>query len=350
MDKKVYVLHEYGSNSHYNALKQLCDDNGFELVFREFRVIHLIGSGIEHKKLQRILKQFVNFAFLFNLTFTKGKKVVLGMHPYDWRLPILNFILRNHTVYYHTSFTLWHPKETKEYANTSIRKQERIKKFINTNVKHIFAVTQKAKDSLFSFCNCNPDKVTVVYHSYTIDLQPSVMPPTNTYIYVGRMDKDKGVIELLDYFSKRSNLQLTLIGEGELDTLVKQATTDNHNIHYEGFIKGLSRLMPFYQKNCFFILNSKRTKNWEELFGQVLIESMSCGCIPISVNHSGPKSVINDGKNGLLFSEGDVNKALDNSTMLTIESVKRLREAAIQRGHMFSSRKIAELWKPVLEN
>lgn len=349
MDKKIYVLHEYGSNSHYNALKQLCNNNGIELVFREFRVIHLVGSGIEHRKLKRILKQFVNFAFLFNLTFTKGKKIVLGMHPYDWRLPILDFILRNHTIYYHTSFTLWFPNETIAYANTSVRKQKRIKRFINYKVKHIFAVTQKAKESLVSFCNCSPDKVTVVYHSYTLDLQPDKMPPINTYIYVGRMDKDKGVIELLDYFSIHTQLKLTLIGEGELNLMVKEYSHKYDNIVNKGFIKGLEKLMPFYQKNCFFILNSKKTKNWEELFGQVLIESMSCGCIPIAVSHSGPKSIITNCKNGVLFEEGDVNQALDRSQQLSLKDILVVRQNAIQRGRMFGSRRLSVRWKTIIE-
>lgn len=346
---RIYVLHEYGSNSHYNALKQLCIDNGIHLVFREFRFIHLIGSGIEHKKPKRILKQFINFAFLCNLSVTKGKKIVLGMHPYDWRLPILRFILRNHTIYYHTSFTMWNPNETEEYKDTSVGKQNRIKDFINNRVKHIFAVTQKSKESLVSFCDCYPEKVTVVYHSFTYDLKPGTIPQTNTYIYVGRMDKDKGVEELLNFFSMNGDLQLTLIGEGELDNQVKLMSAKHKNIRYEGYINGLDKLMPYYQKNCFFILNSKRTKNWEELFGQVLIESMACGCIPISVNHSGPKSIITNGANGLLFDEGKVKECLDATLKLDNSELKNLRANAIQRGQMFSSKNLSKKWAPVLK-
>ncbi len=58
--KEIYVLHEYGAESHYNGLLALCYENGIKLKFREFRVLHLIGSGIEHRNIKRIFKQIVN--------------------------------------------------------------------------------------------------------------------------------------------------------------------------------------------------------------------------------------------------------------------------------------------------
>ena len=347
--KKIYVLHEYGANNHYNGLKELCKKHHIKLVFREFRFLHLIGSGIEHMKINRILKQPTNFLFMLSLLFSRDKIIVLGMHPYDWRLPILEFFLKNHHVFYHSSFTAWDPNEMEKNKNTSKSKLARIKDFIQNRVLHIFAVTQKTKESICSFTKVNESKVSVVYHSYTYPLTPDFfLPPTNRYIYVGRMDRQKGIEEICDYFSKHPFLDITFIGDGDYLPYIKEMSSKYDNIIFEGYIKGLKNLMPYYQKNAYFILNSKRTKEWEELFGQVLIEAMACGCVPISVNHSGPKEIISNKKDGFLFIEGDLNKTLDKISSLDKESYQELRLNAIATGKSYNADKIAKRWEPIL--
>lgn len=346
--RKIYVLHEYGSVSHYNGLSELCEQNGINLIFREFRFVHLVGSGIEHRNIHRILKQPVNFIFLLSLLFTKGKTVVLGMHPYDWRLPILKFLLKKHKVFYHSSFTAWNSGDMEKYKHTSERKIKRIKDFVGDKTIHIFAVTQKAKSSICSFTGVEDDKVSVVYHSYKFPLKPDMTPPINHYIYVGRMDKQKGIEEICEYFSLHPSLILTLIGDGDDMAYIKRMSSMYTNIQYVGFVKGLSNLMPYYQKNAYFILNSQKTKEWEELFGQVLIEAMSCGCVPVSVNHSGPKEIIFDHKDGFLFSEGHLSSALDEVSKLSEEKYVDMRKMAILKGHSFSASIIANRWEPII--
>lgn len=345
---RIYVLHEYGSKSHYNGLQALCNKKGIELKFREFRFLHLIGSGIEHKDVKRIFKQTINFLFLIDLLLSKGKIIVLGMHPYDWRLPILRFILKKHKIFYHTSFTSWNPMDMEKYRKTSEKKIKRIKDFVMNDVIHVFAVTQKAKSSICGFTHISPEKVSVVYHSYNFNLKPGDLPPKDTYIYVGRMDKQKGIKEILKYFSEHPNISITLIGDGDELSYVKNMTSKNTNIHYKGYVKGLSNILPYYQNNAFFILNSKRTEEWEELFGQVLIEAMSCGCVPIAASHSGPCEIINPGVNGFLFLESDFKNQMDVISSLDEETYVKTRKASIKRGHEFESSCIAERWKPIL--
>lgn len=324
--KKIYVLHEYGAESHYNGLLQLCKTNNITLVFREFRFLHLIGSGIEHRQIRRILKQPINAFFLLNLLFTKGKRVVFGMHPYDSRLPILSFILRNHEVYYHSSYTTWFPNEMERTKKTSKAKQDRIKLFINRKVKHVFAVTRKASESIRAFTGVSEDKLSVVYHSYKNKLSMKATPPLNNYIYVGRMDVQKGVEEICEYFANHQELHLTLIGDGDYVDYIKKMNLAYTNINYIGYVKGLDKLKDYYYENAFFILNSKRTKKWEELFGQVIIEAMSCGCVPIVVNHSGPKEIITNGIDGFLFKEGSFVSMIDFVQTITPQKTTRLEK------------------------
>lgn len=347
--KKIYVLHEYGAENHYNGLKYLCKQHNVKIVFREFRVLHLVGSGIKHRKFNRVLKQFVNIIFLMELLLTRNKKVLLGMHPYDNRLPILSYILKRHKVYYHSSYTTWFPYEKDNTKNTSGEKLDRIKRFINKQVIHIFAVTKKASDSLCAFTGVDKKKVSIVYHSYLNHLSMEAIPPLTNYIYIGRMDTSKGIEEICEYFAHHSDLHLTLIGDGNKIDYVKKMSTIYKNINFVGFVKGLTKLQSFYNKNAFFILNSKKTKEWEELFGQVIIEAMSCGCVPIAVNHSGPKEIISHGVNGYLFEEGGLASAIDSACSLSLEKYNEIRNNSFKRGHDFESNKIASYWKPILE-
>lgn len=347
--KEIFVLHEYGSPTHYNGLSALCKANNINLCFREFRFFHLIGSGILHGKIHVILKQPLNAYFLLNLLFTKNKTIVLGMHPYDKRLPILRLILRKHNIYYHTSFTAWSPHEMKKYAKTSNKKINRIKNFIQNDVIHSFAVTQKSKDSLCSFCGVDKSKVSVVYHSFNLKLQMGKIPEQDTFIYVGRMDKQKGVVEMCEYFRNNTNLKLTLIGMGDCDNYIHRIVKECNNIRFLGYIAGLNKISMYYQQNAFFLLNSQRTSEWEELFGQVIVESMACGCVPICVNHSGPKEIITSGVNGFIFEEGKLVSCINNVILkLSINDFLHLRGEAYKRGHEFESEKIAWRWRAVL--
>lgn len=347
-DKVIYVLHEYGSDNHYNGLVALGRLQGFSVVFREFRIFHLIGSGIEHRVLSRILKQFVNALFLINLMFTKKKKIVLGMHPFDWRLIFLKILLRNHDVYYHTSFTMWNPQETEKYANISRKKVLRIQHFICDKVKHVFAVTEKARKSLLAQVACPENKVSVVYHSYKVKLDEGDFPDRSKFIYVGRMDWDKGIVEICEYFEKHPELSVVLIGDGDNLSYIKDMSKKNANVNYVGFVKGIEKLKSYYNDAAYFILNSKRTKEWEELFGQVLIESMACGCVPVAVNHSGPCEIISNEVNGILFKEGSLSETLDSVCCFDEEKYQALRQKAVFRGKEFYQDSIAERWKSIL--
>lgn len=346
---KIYVLHEYGANNHYNGLKELCSQNKIKLLFREFRFMHLIGSGIKHRDFKKISKQFINLCFLINLFFTVDKTIILGMHPYDWRMPILIRILKRHRIYYHTSFTTWDPKEMNKFKGTSLKKIQRIKNFTNNIVVHIFAVTKTAKNSIVNFCECDPQKISVVYHSYMDNLQPKGTPNRNSFIYVGRLEQNKGIKEICDYFAIHPEYKITIIGDGINSELVNKFSKSYKNIQYIGYLKGLKKIKVYYENASYFILNSKRSEEWEELFGQVLIESMACGCIPIAVNHSGPREIITNMKNGFLFEEGNLHNTLDYVNTLTNDELAVYRSEAINRGHYFESPNIASKWNAILK-
>lgn len=347
---KIYILHEYGSNNHYNGLQYLCDHHRIKLIFREFQIFRLVGSGIKHKNIARIIKQITNLFFLINLLFTSNKTIVLAIAPYNWRLKLLSYLLRNHKLYWHTSNTFFDPQKYPFLKNIPQKRIDFWKYFINFRIEHIFAVTEKTKKCIIDYFDISPDKISVVSHSYRIDLHPSdIIPSPKNFIYVGRIDSQKGIEEICDYFIQNPHLYLTLVGKGNQENYVKNIIKKHINIKYLGYISDINKLMTIYQKNAFFLLNSKQINYWEELFGQVLIESMACGCIPIAVSHSGPKEIIENNKNGILFEENQLKHAIDKATQMTEEKYLSLRNEAIIRGRQFYWEKISERWLSILK-
>jgi hypothetical protein len=107
MTKKIYILHENGANSHYRALQYLCDIKNTNVIYREFSIAKFLMKSILKRDIKLFKKQLLNIIFLINLMFSKNKKIMLGIAPYDFRVVFLSLILRNHQLYYHTSWICW---------------------------------------------------------------------------------------------------------------------------------------------------------------------------------------------------------------------------------------------------
>ena len=353
MSRKIYILHENGANSHYRALKYLCQSKNSSLVYREFSIFKSILKSIIKSDKELLKKQLLNIYFLTSLIFSKNKKIVLGMAPYDFRLLFLSFLLRKHQVYYHTSWTSWdksfYPK--KLFVNSWLIKFW--EKFLNYKILHIFAVSSETKKELIKNVKIDLLKISVVYHA----LDDTIYKPMQhniklDFIYVGRLEKQKGIEEILEYFSKNNNIILSIVGSGTLESVAKEYASKYENIHFLGFIKDQNRLAKIYSKHDFLILNSKKMYNWEELFGMVIIEAMACGIVPITTNHKGPIEIITNKENGFIFSENEYIKGLDNIIELFNTNKKRIsiiKDNAIQRAKDFSVERIAKKWELIFE-
>ena len=94
------------------------------------------------------------------------------------------------------------------------------------------------------------------------------------YVYVGRLEKVKGIELLIDIFSRNSDKELYVCGNGNKE-IVRKIKGIN-NIKYYGSVDEETR-DSILKKSDILIVPSL----WEEPFGLVLIEAMRMGCIPI---------------------------------------------------------------------
>ena len=351
---KVYILHEYGDKKHYKSLEYLCKNNNAKLFYREFGISKSIIKSILKSDTKLLKKQFLNIYFLISLLFSKDKKIVLGIAPYDFRLFILSFFLKKHKIYYHTSWTCW---DGSFYPKRILVNKVLInfwKKFLKNKVIHIFAVSSETKQQLIKNLKINSNKINVVYHSFDDNIfkpkQDYLIRPN--FIYVGRLEKEKGIEEILEYFSQNSEIKLTIVGNGRLKSIVEEYNKKYTNINYIGYIKNEKELAFLYQKHTFLILNSKKTETWEELFGMVIIEAMACGVIPLTTNHKGPLEIIENEKDGFIFKENKYIKGLDyirKKLKTNKEYFINIRHNTIKKAKNFTIKSIAKKWEVIFE-
>lgn len=140
------------------------------------------------------------------------------------------------------------------------------------------------------------------------------------FIFAGRLEKNKGIIFLLDVWKELSNdFQLHIYGDGTQKDKVEKAVECNNNIHYFGFKS---------QKEIFEDLASSNgllfPSNLYEGYPMIIAECFSIGVPVISTNIGNQKIIIESSNGGTLFEYGDN------------ESFKKALESAIVNYKFFS--------------
>lgn len=332
MKGKIYILHAFGAPEHYIALDALARQNGLSIVYRQLNFKNRLHDAF----------------FLLSLPFRRRCKIVLGVAPFDNRLPWLLLLLKRHLVYYHTSYVCWDGSKFRHKA-----KNEKVlaawRKLTGSFAKHIFAVSETTKRELVANGWATEDKISTVGHSYSLKVEPRPRVKDNSFVYAGRLVEFKGIQELLDLFAVRPEATLTIAGGGPLEEKVREYASAHPNIIYKGYIKGFENMVPLYREASFLLLNSKRTDVWEELFGMTLIEGMACGCVPLASDHMGPKEIITNGKDGILVPEGRIASAVDLAIAMTDAQYQTLRSSALARGSSFHCDAVSSRWSKILE-
>ena len=346
MKNKIFVCHEFFTPSHYAALEYLAKENDCEVIYCEPNLYRELRHCFKNKiSRSRFLH---NLFWTIALLLTTGSKVVVGMAPYNHFLKWLLFILRGHELYYHSSYSCW---DGSRCAHNGSNKDKKLwKEFTNYKIKHFFAVSQKTKDEVVKNGYCPPENISIVNHSFKIDINSNhLCEYSPSFICVGRLSEQKGIAQLLDIFSRHPEANITFVGSGKFEQLVKKYTLKCSNIKYAGFIKGLGNLIPIYKNHSFLVLNSIKTPIWEELFGMALYEGMACGCVPLANNHPGPKEIISDGVDGFLCNEGSIECLIVKVLKMNKVEYEQIRQKSIAKGQSFHCSIVAQKWMSILK-
>lgn len=147
-----------------------------------------------------------------------------------------------------------------------------------------------------------------------------------TFLYVGRIVKDKGINELCEAFDKLSGLaetRLILVGPSEdiLDPIsdkAKEIIENNPNIESVGGIFGEELLAYYAAADCFVF------PSYREGFPNTVLEAGAMGLPSIVTDINGSREIIRQGENGVIIPPKDANALFE--AMINMMRDKKARE------------------------
>jgi glycosyltransferase involved in cell wall biosynthesis len=135
----------------------------------------------------------------------------------------------------------------------------------------------------------------------SVEEQPTAVPhPRPFFLFVGRLEKIKGVQNLIPLFQKHPEFELLIAGEGTFENELKTMAAGEANIQFLGKLSH-SRLKSYYRNARAVIVPSI----CYEVFGIIIIESFSMKT-PVIVNNLGAlPEVVEDSGGGMIYDTED---------------------------------------------
>lgn len=184
----------------------------------------------------------------------------------------------------------------------------------------VIAVSQPIADSICP-------KATVIGNPYRSQLFRKIneIAKVKDFVFLGRLVSDKGAdlaIELMQRLHRQpinSHLpHLTIIGDGpemeKLKVLVRNYKLEKF-IDFTGVLRG-EELVNTLNQHKYLLAPSR----WKEPFGNIALEGMACGCIPIVSDGGGLVDAIGDA--GIIFERNNLENLVKQTVYLLTNPTK----------------------------
>ena len=116
------------------------------------------------------------------------------------------------------------------------------------------------------------------------------------FLFVGRLEKIKGVQTLIPLFRRHRKAQLWIVGAGEYEAVLRRMAAGSSNIRFLGHQSG-DRLRMLYDEAIATIVPSL----WYEVFGIIILESLARATPVIVRNIGGMPKIIAESGGGMTF-------------------------------------------------
>ena len=165
-------------------------------------------------------------------------------------------------------------------------------------------------------------------------------------IFVGRLSKEKGILNLLDVAEKLpQDIHLLILGSGPEEDKVREFTKSKSNIHFLGY-QSKERTIPLIRGSDVLVQPSLI-----EGISSTLLEAMACKTSIIATKIGGNKEVLEHNKSGILV-DPDSNQML--SEILDLVSNKQkaenLKKEAFIRVHEYDWSYVGILYLGIYES
>jgi len=172
-------------------------------------------------------------------------------------------------------------------------------------------------------------------------------------VFVGRLEKMKGIDTLLTAFAKLKmyNVQCTIrvVGDGSERSRLEQLAIDLgivEHVTFTGFLPVPDVYKEFAKAEIFCGLSRS------EALGNVFLEAQAAGCAVIGTTVGGIPDIIKDGETGLLVSSDDADAAADALKKLLEDTslLQKLAEEGKKNAQNYDWSKIAKEYESVYES
>lgn len=178
--------------------------------------------------------------------------------------------------------------------------KDHLKKILLNRAKHVIAVSPAIKNETFQ------RSVVIGNPCRSMFKRIDTIAKTLDFVFLGRLVSDKGAdlaVSLMKVLlDKGSPCSLSVIGEGpEMENLKEQARRSglSEYVRFTGKMNGTS-LVEELNRHKYILVPSR----WKEPFGNVALEGMACGCLPVVSDGGGLPDAV--GNAGFVFRRNDL--------------------------------------------
>lgn len=198
-------------------------------------------------------------------------------------------------------------------------------------------------DLLNHHITSKPIKVLGYGNVRGVDMEYFKPEPRNTedvftFVFIGRIVKDKGINELVAAFKrvneKHKHVRLVLVGpkEDDLDPILPETATEIHSNNAITEVGSQKDVRPFYQNADALVFPSYR-----EGFPNVVLEAEAMGLPSIVTDINGSREIIVESKNGTIIPPHD-EQALYEAMLNWVENPQEVASMAANARKMISER------------
>lgn len=224
-------------------------------------------------------------------------------------------------------------------------------------VDKVVAVSTFVKNNVIAETHVSSKQVDVIYNgvkSFEIDLNKRHSLPV-TLLYVGRVEAEKGLFELLAIFGDllkiKSDLKLKIVGVGKdleklKDYAIKLGFTSN--VLFLGHVPQ-NEIKECYESSHIFVLPTKRIEG----FPVTISEAMISGLPIVAFDKGGVGEGIFDGETGYLIKAHDLKTYTQKlKELITNDSLRlKMEENAFKKGkELFSEEKMITSYLKVIHD